>query len=92
MLHRSEGIDILPVGKHDNSAGVLSGAPADTGAALYNTVNLALSLSVAALFKIILHIPERCLIRQCSNGSGTEGLAFPEDDLRILMGIALIIT
>ena len=48
-------------------------------------------LCYATLFVIIFHITERCLIRQCTDGSRTEGLSFTEDNLRIFVGLTLIL-
>ena len=47
---------------------------------------------LSALLVIIFHISERRLVRQRTDRSGTERLTFTENNLRIFMRFALIIT
>ena len=92
MLHRSEGVDILPEGQHDDASRVLARGPADAGAAQDNAVDLAVPLVKAPLFIIFLHVAEGGLVRQGADGSGSEGLSGAEDHLRIFVGLALVLS
>ena len=65
------------------------GAP-DAHAALDNPVNLTVSLPLPVLLKIVFHIPEGCLIRQRTDGSGPESLTFAKDDFCVVVGPALV--
>ena len=71
MLHRGEGVDILTERENDDTARVLAGGTADTGASLHDPVDLAVPFVLAALFVIVLHVTERCFIRQRTDGSRT---------------------
>ena len=92
MLYRCKGVDFFSQRKYNNSSRMLSGASPDSRTALYDTVNLTFSLSLSVFFVIILYIPKRCLIRQCTNRSGTKRLTCAEDDFRIFVCITLIIS
>ena len=92
MLYRRKGVDLFSQRKYDNSSRMLSGASTDSRTSLYDTVNLTFSLSLSVFFVIILYIPKRCLIRQCTNRSGTKRLTCAEDDFRIFVCITLIIS
>ena len=70
---------------------MLSGTPSDSSTPLDNPVNLAVSLPLSPLLIVILHIAERRLICQGSYRARTVGLASAEDDLRILVGVTLIV-
>ena len=48
-------------------------------------------LLLASLLIIILHITESRLVRQRTDGSRPEGLAFSENNLRIAVGLTLIV-
>ena len=92
VLQGREGVNRLALRQYDNAARVLSrGAPhADT--ALHETVDLALSLSGSVLLEVVFHIAEGCLFCQGSHGAGAERLPFSEDDLRVGMRRALVLT
>ena len=92
VLDWSKGVDIFSMRKHDDSTRMLSGTPANSGTTAHDTVDLTVSLAVAALFIIILHITVCRLFCKCSNGSGTEGLAFSENNLGVLMCLTLVIS
>ena len=92
MLYRGEGIDIFTERKNDDTARMLSGGSPDTRTSLYDPVDLAVSLVHATLFVIIFHITERCLVRQRTDGSGTEGLSRTEDNLCIFVCLTLVLT
>ena len=64
----------------------------DTCASLHDPVDLAVSLVHTTLLVIIFHITERCLIRQRTDRSGTEGLSRTEDYFCIFMCLTLILT
>ena len=91
-LHGSEGINFLPVGKHDDTAGMLSRGSSHPDTALDDTVNLTVPFMYAVFLVVILHIAICRLIGQRTDGSGPEGLAFAEDNLRIVVGLTLILT
>ena len=91
MLHRRERVDVLAEGQHHNAAGMLARAPADTGDALRQPLHLALAPVPSPLLEIILHITESGLVRQGGDGARPEGLARAEDDLRVLMGLGLVL-
>ena len=56
MLYRSKFLNFLTHGQYNDTSRMLSGRTADTGTALYNTVDLTVTLVLSPLFKIILHI------------------------------------
>ena len=92
MLHRSKGINILPQGKYDNSSRMLSGTSSDSGTSLHDPVNFADTLSRTPLLIIIAHKSKCRLIRQRTDGSGTVSLPVTENNLRIFVGITLVVT
>ena len=53
MLHRSEGIDFLSVGQHDDASRVLAGGAAYPYAACHDPVDLAVALVDAPLLKVV---------------------------------------
>src|SRR5699024_8396788 len=53
---------------------------------------LTVTLPAASLFIVILHEPECGLIGQSADCPGTEGLPFPENDFRIFVCLALIVS
>ena len=69
---------------------MLSGRTADTGTALYNTVDLTVTLVLSPLFIIIFHITKCSFFRKSTNGSCLKCLALSEDNLRVPVGIGLI--
>ena len=92
VLHRGKGIDFLAQRKHDNASGVLSRCPSHSHAALHNAVNLAVSFPGSPFLIIFLYISEGRLVRQGAYGSRAEGLTLSKDNLRIIMGLALVFT
>ena len=71
---------------------MLTGGTAHAYTALNNTVDLAVSLPGSPFLIIFLYITESRFIRQCTNGSCTESLALTENNLRIVMGLTLVLT
>ena len=67
------------------------GAP-HPDAPLHKAVNLALSLSGPVLLKVVFHIAEGRLFRQGTYCARAERLPFSEDDLRIGVRRALVLT
>ena len=90
VLHWSEGIDHLSQGKDHDAAGVLASGAPYAHAALYDPVDLAVSLPLPMLLKIVLHIAEGRLVRQGADGPCPEGLALSKDHLRVIVGAALV--
>ena len=90
VLDRGKGIDHLPQRKNDNAARMLSRSPSHADTALHDPVDLTVSLPLSVLLKIVLYITKGRLIRQCTDGSGPEGLALTENNLGIIMGTALV--
>ena len=66
--------------------------PAHADTALYNTVDLTVSLADLTLFIIFFHITKCGLVCQRTDRAGTEGLTFSENNLRILMRFTLVIS
>ena len=91
MLYRSELIDIMPVGKHDNASRMLTGTPTDPRTPFRDPLNLALTFSLLVIFVIIPHESISSLIRKRSDGSRLESVTFPKENLRILVCLCLII-
>ena len=71
---------------------MLSRCTPDADTSLNDPVDLTISLSLSMLLKIILHIAVGRLICQSTDGSRAERLSFPEDNLRVVMGTALVLT
>ena len=92
MLDRGKGIDFLPMGKHDNASRVLSRRSSHTDAASHNPVYLTAAFANAPVLVIALHIAVSRLIGQCADCSGTEGLPFSENNFRIGMRAALVLS
>ena len=92
VLDRREGVDLLPQGKHDDSARVLSRGPAHAHTALDDAVDLTVALAAAPLLIIFLHVTVGRLVRQGADGARPEGLALAENNLRVVVGLTLIFT
>ena len=92
MLDRRKGVNILAHRKNNDSSRVLSGTSSDTGTTAYDTVNLTATFLDSSFFVIILYITEGSLVRQRTDGSGTEGLAGTENNLRIFVSLGLVLT
>ena len=92
VLHRGKGIDLLPMGQHDNASRMLSGRSPDADAACDNPVDLAAPLALSPLLIVFFHISKGRLICQSTDGSGPEGLPLAENDLRVVVGPALILS
>ena len=90
-LHRGKGVDFLSDRQHYNTARMLSGGTAHAYTALHNTVDLTVSLVDAALLIVTLYKTKRGFIRQSTNGSRTECLPFSEDNLRVIVGLTLVL-
>ena len=59
MLYRSKGVDILTVGKNNDSSRVLPRTSADSSTSLHDPVNFAIPLSASPFLIIILHKSKR---------------------------------
>ena len=92
MLYRGEGVDLLAMRQHDDTARVLARGPAYADAALYETVDLRTSLIDALLLVILLHHTEGRLVREGTDGTRLEGVAVAEDDTGVGMGLRLVFT
>ena len=92
MLHRGKLLNFLSNRKYNNTSRMLSCGTADSGASLYNSINLTVTFMHAALFEIVFHITERRLLRKGTDGSCFEGLAFTEDNLCVSVGVCLVFT
>ena len=92
VLHRCKFLNLLTHRQYDDTSRMLASGTADTGTALYNTVDLAGTLVLSPLFKIVLYISECGFIRKGTDGSRLEGLTFSEYNLCIMMGIGLILS
>ena len=91
MLHRSKFIDIMSVGQHHDPARMLARASAHSGTALADPLDLTFPLPLVLLLIIPAHISVGRLVRQRADGPGLEGIAFPEQHLRILVGLGLVV-
>ena len=92
MLHRRKFLNFLTHGQYNDTSRMLSGRTADTGTALNDTVDLAVTLMLSPLLVVILHITESRLFRKGTDCSGLEGLTLSENNLCISVGIRLIFT
>ena len=92
MLDRGELIDIVAVGKHDDTARMLSCTSPDPGTSHRDTLDLTAPFSLLVFFVVILHEPIGSLIRQSSDGSRLEGMSFAEKYLCIFMSLRLVIS
>ena len=92
MLHRGKGVDVLSHGKHDDTAGMLSGTSPDAGTALGNPVDFTGSLVDASLLIVVLYITECGFVRKGRNGTGTEGLSGAENNFRVFVRLTLVFT
>ena len=92
MLHRRKGVDLLPQRQHDDASRMLSRSAPHSHAALDDAVDLTVSLAAAPLLVVFLHIAEGRLVRQGADGPRPEGLALAKDDLRVVVGLALVLS
>ena len=92
MLNRCERIDHLAEWKNNDTARMLSRCPSDADTTLNDPVDLTVSLPLSVLLKIILHITVRRLVRQRTDRPRAERLAFTENNLRVVMRTALVLT
>ena len=92
MLHRGKFLDIPADGKNDDTSGMLSRGSADACAALHDSVYLAVTLAASPLFKVILHVSERRLLRKRTDRACLESLPGAEYNLHIPVCLSLVIT
>ena len=92
MLDRCEAIDILTVGKNDNSSGVLPGGLSNIHDPFGQAVQFSCPAVNPFLLKILLNVAVRCLVRDTRNSTRAECLPGAEDDLGILMCLRLVFT
>ena len=92
VLDRRELIDVMPVGKYDNTSRMLSCTAPDTRAPFCDTLNLTLSLSLFMILVIILHKAICRLIRKRTDRPCLKCMTLSKQHLCIFMGFRLIIT
>ena len=92
VLDRREPVDIHPLRENDDSAGMLAGRSADTDTALRKALELTVLLGDTLILKIMHRKAVGCLFGDRADRTCLEGLSLPEDDFRILLGNALLIT
>ena len=92
MLYRGKRIDHLAERQNNDTSRMLSRCTPDADTSLNDPVDLTISLSLSMLLKIIFHISVGRLICQSTDGTRTERLSFTEDNLRVIMGAALVFT
>ena len=92
MLNGGEGVDVLPVGQNDDTARMLARGSSNPHTALDNPVNLTVALPVSPLLIVILHIAVSRLVRQRTDGARPVGLSFSKDNLRVVVGLTLVLT
>ena len=91
-LNRRKRVDLLSHRQNDDTARMLSRGTPHAHTALDDPVDLTVPFPVPALFIIVFHITISCLIRQRTDGSRPEGLSLSENNLRIIVGMALVLT
>ena len=92
MLHRRKGIDILSDGQNHDTAGMLPRTSAHPRHPHGEPLYLALAAVFLSFLEIIFHIAESRLVRQRCDGSRPVCLAGAEDDLRIFVGLGLVLS
>ena len=90
MLYRCKGIDILSVGKHHNTAGMLSGGSSDSGDSRYQTIQLRSSLLFSPLFIKFLNHTIGGFFSQSTDSSRLVGIFLSKNGSGIGMGSGLI--
>ena len=90
VLHRGKGIDVLSMGKHDNSSGMLSCSSPDSGQALHKAINLRISLLLSFFFVVILNHAVGGLFGECTDGPGLKGIFLTENRSGVGMRLRLI--
>ena len=90
MLYRRKGIDILSVGKHHNTAGMLSGGSSDSGDSRYQTIQLRSSLLFSPLFIKFLNHTIGGFFSQSTDSSRLVGIFLSENGSGISMSSGLI--
>ena len=92
MLYRGKRIDHLAERQNNDTSRMLSRCTPYADTPLNDPVDLTVPLPFPMLLKVILHIAVGRLICQSTDGPRTERLPFTEDNLRIVMGTALVFT
>ena len=92
VLYRSKRVNLLSYRKHNDTARMLSSGTSYPNAAFYDTVYLAGTLVFSTFFIIIFYITKCCLISQCTNCTGAEGLTISKNNFCILMRLTLVLT
>ena len=92
MLHRSKGIDVLSVGKHDNSSGMLPCSSPDSRQPLHKAINLRISLLLSSFFIVILDHTVGGLLGKSTDCSGLKGIFLAENRSGVGMCFRLILT
>ena len=92
MLYRTEIRDIQILRNDDQSAGMLGSGPLDANQSGSQTVFLRLGYLHIPFLEIVEHISVRRLLSDGPDGTGTEHVVRPEQDLCIFMGFSLIFT
>ena len=92
MLYRGKRIDHLAERQNNDTSRMLSRCTPYADTPLNDPVDLTVSLPFPMLLKVILHIAVGRLICQSTDSTRTKRLSFTEDNLRIVMGTALVFT
>ncbi len=91
MLYRGKGVDLLPQREDDDPARVLAGGPLHAHTALDDPVDLTAPLGPPSFVIVVSDIAVGRLIRQGTHSPRPEGLALPEDHLRVIVCLTLIL-
>ncbi len=91
VLDRGEGVDVLARREDDDAARMLARGPADAFAALGYADDLAAPLLQPVLLAVVHGVAVGRLLGQGADRAGLEGLALAKDDLRIAVGLTLVV-
>ncbi len=91
VLKRRKRIDILAVREHDNAPRMLPGRAANPGTAERNALHLRRALVFLMLLIVFFNIAKRRFIRNRADGTRAEGMSRPENHLRVLVRLALVL-
>ena len=92
MLHRSKGIDVLSVGKHDNASGMLPCGSSDSGQPLHKAIYLRISLLLSSFFVVILDHPVGGLFGKGTDCSGLKSIFLAENRSGVGMCFRLVLS
>ena len=92
MLYRRKGINLLSQRHDDDAARMLSRRPPDTDTAGSKTSQFTAPFLNLMVLKITSGITVGRLFRQRTDRSSSEGLTFTENNLCVIVGLALVFT